>query len=339
MDKYLGSFLRTFNPFGPFLRAIQQLSGQTDISLFDDFKNIGGFLTQKLGNQVGDTLVDTAGSYIGANMAPKDIQAAELQLQNQRTLRQTEFLDAVSSMKNAGINPALMYGSGANTSAGSAQVSNTAGSLSDLIALATLPAQLKLLKAQTNKTDADANKAVSETKGQDISNEFAAALNQSALDSQKASRELTRAQYREVEQAIDNMTVQKLKISAEVAELDSRVATQATERLLNRATANRLVQLLPYEQLELQARTEAEKNAAAYSAAQAAWQNGLIDHNYVELTCRALEIQNSIGEIEAQLTNPEFDGANDDGFTKFARYMVAVMRAMLSPLKGIVSIH
>lgn len=312
--------------------APKLLSGAADLLGLDS-------LAQSLGD--GSQAESLYNSWTQAGPTGRDLWQAKRE--------DTGYQRATADMQAAGLNPALMYGSGQaapSTPASSGQ----AMSLSDMLELSTLPARLENLQASTKNTEAATEKTKSETVGQIISNEFAAELNQSALDSQRVIRELSRHQIHEVDAKIDsleqnrqNLIVDMQKSIKEMSVMDAQISRIDTQNLgsladilLKRASASRIVSLLPYEQLYMSAKTDAERGAAAASFAQAAWQNGLIDSGYVETTCKALEITNSINEVKAALTNPNY--AYDSAVLDTAgRALMATISAILNPIKGIVS--
>lgn len=337
------------NGLGRFIESMLP-SGTTPLS----FGVGGAFLKALSGNSAEGLLQSVVPSAL--NSVTKAGLTGQQIAQNEWTAQRedTQYQRWVEDLDKAGINAAMLLGksvspSNSTPSAGDNGAS-VAGSFSNLLELATLSARLHQIHADIDNTEADTDKKRSETEGQNISNQFAAELNRSALDSQAVVRELNRHQIHEVDAKIDsleqnrqNLIVDMQKSIKEMSVMDaqiSRIDTQNMESmadiLLKRASASRLVSLLPYEKLYMSAKTDAERGAAAASFAQAAWQNGLIDSGYVETTCKALEITNSINEVKAALTNPnyDFDSAVLD---TAGRAIMATISAFLNPLKGIIS--
>lgn len=90
----------------------------------------------------------------------------EMQMQNQEDIYQRQ----VSGMQKAGLNPALMYGSGTSSAPSAPSGTSMASpimSMSDIIQALTIPAQLKMMKAQTENiyAAADQKRAETETEG------------------------------------------------------------------------------------------------------------------------------------------------------------------------------
>lgn len=336
------------NGLGRFIESMLP-TGVTPLS----FGPGGAFVKALAGNSTEGLLQSVVPSAI--NSVTKAGLTGQQIAQNEWTAQRedTQYQRLVDDLQKAGLNPAMLFGKSAqpvsSPSAGDNGAS-VAGSFSNLLELATLSARLDNIRADTQNTEADTDKKKSETEGQNISNQFAAELNRSALDSQAVVRELNRHQIHEVDAKIDtleqnrqNLIVDMQKSIKEMSVMDaqiSRIDTQNLESmadiLLKRASASRIVSLLPYEKLYMSAKTDAERGAAAASFAQAAWQNGLIDSGYVETTCKALEITNSINEVKAALTNPNYD--YDSAVLDTAgRAIMATISAMLNPIKGIVS--
>lgn len=118
------------------------------------------------------------------NQAAMDFEErmANQQMQFQADQSATQWQRGVADMRAAGLNPALAYNQGGasamsgSSGAGHAGASVAPGqSLSDLIQLATLPAQIKLLHAEARRTSAEAA-------GKEIRNETEGARSQAELD-------------------------------------------------------------------------------------------------------------------------------------------------------------
>lgn len=97
--------------------------------------------------------------FTGSGLTDRDIQ------QNQQNMQNVEDTAAaqVRGFEKAGVNSALMYGNGASNTAPQSSSTGGSGSLSDLMQLLMLPAQLKLMNAQAKNTDADTQKTMADT--------------------------------------------------------------------------------------------------------------------------------------------------------------------------------
>lgn len=82
-----------------------------------------------------------------------------------------QYQRQVTGMQNAGLNPALMYNSGATSAPNAPSSSGSGMSMSDLIQAALVPAQLKMIKAQTDNIEAAAEQKRSQTETEGIRRE------------------------------------------------------------------------------------------------------------------------------------------------------------------------
>ena len=95
----------------------------------------------------------------GTGLTDRDIQLNAMNMQNVEDTAVAQ----VAGYRKAGINPALMYGAGGQQSAPQTSGSAGSGSLSDLMQIMMLPAQIKLMNAQAKNTEANTQKQISET--------------------------------------------------------------------------------------------------------------------------------------------------------------------------------
>lgn len=95
-----------------------------------------------------------------AGLTGVQIAENEMSMQNAEDIYQRQ----VSGMQKAGLNPALMYGSGASVNAPNAPGQNDAGlSMSELMSAVMMPLQRKMLKSQIANVEANTEKQVAET--------------------------------------------------------------------------------------------------------------------------------------------------------------------------------
>lgn len=165
-------------------------------------------VSSKVANAISNLTSSVIGKYFGTNMTGADIEASDRQLQNQRILneedyaRKVEFFNnyesypaQVRQMSEAGLNPALMYGSGASVSAsggvgaGSASMPHSTGAdiLPSLVSALTGLQKIEIDKELRNREldqrdqeieiERERNIAYtswlgSQTEGQDITNQW-----------------------------------------------------------------------------------------------------------------------------------------------------------------------
>lgn len=147
-DSFLGNML--FNIFG-----------EDGVNLSDMFQNYANSYINKA----------TGAALTGAELEnyEKQKEMIGFQADVQRDLRSSSWQDTISDMQKAGVNPAVAFGSGPTASSAPSGAGGSFGpsTLSDLIALATLPAQLGLIKAQTSKTYAEGDNLRERTRTQE----------------------------------------------------------------------------------------------------------------------------------------------------------------------------
>ena len=137
--------------FGNFLAGpIGAVKDNTDLA--GGFDNVFGSLMNKYSG-AGPT---------GAEIYQNEFNAAEAQKTRnwQTTMSNTQYQRGVDDAKAAGINPALLYGSGQPSPTPSGATASAAGyspgGLAELLQLMMLPAQIQNIKAQTEATKAGA---------------------------------------------------------------------------------------------------------------------------------------------------------------------------------------
>ena len=140
----------------------------TDDSFGNSLKNFGGNIAssgwfskfshfvEDLG--IGEGIENLWKGFTGSGLTKRDIELNQMNMQNVEDTAAAQ----VAGYQKAGINPALMYGAGGQQTAPSSSAVGT-GSLSDLMQVLMLPAQIKLMNAQAKNTDANTQKQISET--------------------------------------------------------------------------------------------------------------------------------------------------------------------------------
>lgn len=121
-------------------------------SLFQKFSQF----VEDLG--IGEGIENLWKGATGSGLTQRDIELNKMNMQNVEDTAAAQ----VAGYQKAGINPALMYGSGGQQTAPQAS-SSAVGNLSDLMQVLMLPSQIKLMNAQAKNTEANTQKQISET--------------------------------------------------------------------------------------------------------------------------------------------------------------------------------
>lgn len=115
-------------------------------------------------NQLGSLM----NSFTGAHLTGSQREANEMQMQNVEDVYQRQ----VTGMQNAGLNPALMYQSGATGNAPTVQGSQGTANMSELMQMFLLKKQARLLDSQANKTDAETDNIAEDTERLRLINKY-----------------------------------------------------------------------------------------------------------------------------------------------------------------------
>lgn len=295
--------------------------GVSNIFTNGGFGNLGKILSNAgdtandLGNQ--NLLGNLAAQYTGSRLtdAQREANAWSAEQTNLAWNRQLEAANTahqreVADLQAAGLNPMLAAsGSGAISPQAqvAASVSPSAGGF-NAVQLLDLAAKLGLYKAQVRNLDADTGKKVAEagnveeqTVAQRILNKYRETSEELRLQGLGLANDLTKSQRESIYKSMEHIDAQIGLISKQAeTEVERRQAEKARAILAN-AEAYQIAALLPYHQALMSAQTEAQKQAALLSAANAAYQNGLIDNGYIESFVRQQNANASNAEINAEL--------------------------------------
>lgn len=274
--------LKYIAPTAPLGYLIDAIQGNMSHPLTDIGK-FSSFVAEKTGNAMPDNVFrGLVGKYTGANQTPADVESFEREKAWQKEYAQNHWQWDVEGMEKAGLNPQMMYGGTPSSSVPSAGSPVSSGSLSDLIALATLPAQIGLLESEKEEKDASAAEKRSNTSLNEQLLAFNSDLNPLRLEAQEVSNNLGRSTVSKINAECDEIASNMRKIAAETE-------TEATKQMYNIAAAGladvqaqQIVELLPYS-IELnKAQTEQAKALARLTALQAMYQKRLINDGFLD---------------------------------------------------------
>lgn len=180
--------------------------------------------TDAVGTAVGQLadpsqITSYVNSITGAHLTGSQVEANEMQMQNQEDIYQRQ----VAGMQKAGINPALMYQSGAQQAPG-VQGSQGTGSMSEIMQALLLEKQSKLLDSQTRNTDADTDKKAAETDYQKLINQYYPQVTSTQID--KILSDI----------GVNEETIAKMKSEIDLNQLE--LDLKAIDKVIKQAEAN-----------------------------------------------------------------------------------------------------
>lgn len=239
-------------------------------SLFGWIKKLfsGGFwknLTKSLSGS-GLTQAEQEANAFTADQAQK-------QMDFQQQMRDTQYQSAVADMRAAGVNPALMYGSGANgNSAMSGAMASSVtpssakldpvGLIGQIANLSLLGAQKRNLEANTGKTiaetdltkqnivkagaeiqhiSANVKKLGLESAAQEVINKYLDRIQNVTLQNMTLEGDVLAANWTKIQQEISNLNTEQLKVLQDITESKERVNLLLTQESLNEAQVNEVL--------------------------------------------------------------------------------------------------
>lgn len=149
---------------------------EVESSTADAFDKFGEKL--KTGwNKFTDGLDNWWKGFTGSGLTKRDILLNEMNMQNVEDTAARQ----VAGYNNAGVNPALMYGSGGQQSAPQSSATGGSGSLSDLMQVLLLPKQMKMMDAQTKNIEASSEKTLADTEQVKLALKFYPSLTEKTI--------------------------------------------------------------------------------------------------------------------------------------------------------------
>lgn len=241
-------------------------------------------------DSVGNKLFGTG--LTNSQKASNAFAAAEAQKTRdwQTVLANTAHQREVADMQAAGINPALVYGSGASgaptpSGATASPVSADNGlSFQDIVSMLTLPMQLSQMAANVANTRASTSNIVADTAGKSLDNAFRERTLETRIRGAELANNLTDA---EIGQINDNRDLIRENINKVINETHNEAMKSFlidAQTSLASAQANQIASLLPYQQLLMSAQTVNQQAAATSSFLNALYQKRLMDKGMIEAT-------------------------------------------------------
>lgn len=300
------------NKVKSFFKAINPFYGHFE-NWLDIFRKPGSENGEGVGTSVWDTISNGISNWwkysTHSGLTQQQIEENQLMRENRRM----QSSDEVEGMNAAGLNPGLMY-QGAPSTSGNAAPSASAGSLSDLLQLAMLPAQISNLNANTDRTRADAAKARSETDLNTQLRLFNEEINPLRKEAQEVSNSLGRATEKKINAEVD-------KIAEEMHRIAAETETEATKQLYNIAAAGladaqaeSAIALLPYS-IELSKAQTAEKKALArLYGLQAMYQKRIINDGFLDALISTQESNAEMLKVKERIKSGKAFTIDDDSW-------------------------
>ena len=292
---------------------------------------------------------------ISSAMTGSEVQQFQLnaaEAQKTRDWQKTQMLEGpswqVQGYQDAGLNPALMYQNGlsfpaagnmARADGTNATMPQTFGlDLSNVVNMAVqaakLPSEIRLAKANAEKSEADARVQNANADLLVIDKQTRAEFNELRNQGQQLQNELTKKEKDKIEQEIKE-SQEKVNLYKKQADTEEeRRNALAAEALLKRAQADEIAFLMPFRASLLQAQTEEARSIAAFNFARAAHEQKLLDMGIVEVEFRQAmadadeqEIQNEWDKWLISLKDGSYWAA-EEGDSKFTAVRKSFMRRL-----------
>lgn len=268
-DRWYTKFMKglnwAFNPYHQWFDYDSWNENSTMGKISSFLNNTADALTTAVG-QLADPqqLNSWVNSQTGAHLTGSQQEANAMAMQNQEDIYQRQ----VAGMQKAGLNPALMYESGASSAPSPVQGQTGATSMSELMQALLLEKQSNLLEAQTSNVNADTDKKKAETAQIELINKYYPNLTQTQIDKMLSEMGLNEEQKRKIQSEIDLNELDK-----ELKELD---------KIIKKAQADESSAFYKASRELEQAKTDREKAEAQEALARAAME--LIEGEYMKHT-------------------------------------------------------
>ena len=247
-----------------------------------------------------------------------------------KTNEYNEMKNQVARMQSAGLNPLAFNPDGSAAASTPAAAGVNSYERADTTGLSNpvmTAKQTELMNKQIDKLQSDIDKQNAERAGLILDNQFKSDTLSAREAGVNLANKMSEEQIKLVEKQRDDISASIKKKEAEVKTETARLGLIEADKWLKSASAQQIVELLPYHKLLMSADTTAKKAAAAASFANAAYQNGLISSGYIDKLCDnvAADIEQSkagtrnqnaiaaVNEFKASVKNGNiFDTSNPD---------------------------
>lgn len=246
-------------------------------------------------------------------------KSADIAWQRELEASNTQYQRKVADLQAAGLNPMLAVSSGgsaipsasvASSSSGSS-VSPSGANLGDLLSffsrLPMLKAQVKNVEADTEVKEAEASNLKEQERGSKIINDWNEVIKPLEAEAKRISNSLNGEQIALIK-ATERKTWQEIENLVREADTEvSRKLALDTQALLDKASYQQIVEMLPYQKALATAQTENDKASAMLHFIEFAYQNKLLSDGYVDAFISTAKSSATSAESKATLDSLKAD--------------------------------
>lgn len=266
--------------------AVDKSSGFLD-SVVNFGMKVAGLFNKNSRNSMFNSA--TGADLTGAQKAQNQFNAEQAQINRdwQTEMSNTAYQRSVSDMTSAGLNPALMYGSGtaSSTPSGSAASGSSPSSpqvdkLMMGLQFQQMAAQVKQMNAQTKNIEADTKKIETDTSINNVNLNSLAEYNTLRNEGMKSANQLTSEQVTLVKNTQDEISAKIKVMSAQYDNTVMDTVKKYAETNLIRANAETVISMRPFQIALTEAQTSQAKSVASLNFIRALGEKDLVDNGY-----------------------------------------------------------
>lgn len=210
-----------------------------------DINGVLGFDGNSDSNGLIGALKSWLYSMTGEHMPNADVERNAMQMQNQEDIFQRQ----VTGMQNAGINPALMYNSGASSGPSAPAPTVPGLNMSDIMQAMLLDKQGRLLESQIRNTDTQTDREAQETERLKLINKYYPKVTQTEID-----KMLSEIGY-------NDESILKMKSEIELQDLEKDLKT--IQKIISQAEADESSAYYKARRELMEAQTDKERQEKA----------------------------------------------------------------------------